>query len=413
MHLHSGQFLNIGLRVSTLATRFIFIFFIAKYLDPASVGYYGIFTATIGYSLYFVGLDFHSYLTREIIKAPKHQRGQMIKGHAALSGIMCFLLIPVTLAFLSQVEWPGYLIWWFFPILLLEYINQECSRLLTTLSEQITASMILFVRQGSWAIASVLLMGFHSSSRNLDTVMALWVISGIVAAAIGVFKVKKLYLGGWLNSIDWQWIKKGILISGVYLLASLALRGITTLDRYWLEDLGGIEMVGAYVLLIGIASTLWALLDAGVFVFAYPMLIKYYNEKKYDDAKNKVNQVILQTLVLSVAFSLFSWIFLPYLLGWIGNRVYIDSINLYPWLLLANILYSLGMAPHYGLYAQGKDKHIIYSQGTSLILFATSIWILSDSFGPMSIVLSLNLSYALIFIWKIAAYFIIMKNVKV
>ena len=48
---------NIGLRFSTLGVRFLLIFFLAKYLDAASVGYYGLFAATVSYALYFVGLD--------------------------------------------------------------------------------------------------------------------------------------------------------------------------------------------------------------------------------------------------------------------------------------------------------------------------------------------------------------------
>ncbi len=38
-NLDRGRVLNIGLRIATLASRFLFIFFLAKYLDSASFGY--------------------------------------------------------------------------------------------------------------------------------------------------------------------------------------------------------------------------------------------------------------------------------------------------------------------------------------------------------------------------------------
>lgn len=408
----SERILNVGLRSATLGTRFLFIFFLAKYLDPASVGYYGLFTAAIGYSLYFVGLDFYTYVTREILKAPNDQRGQMLKGQAALSGVLYVLLFPVGLLFLSQSGWPGQLPWWFFPVLFLEHFNQELFRLMVAMSQQIAASVILFVRQGSWAIASVLLLNFHTPSRNLEAVLALWAIAGVAAAAMGIWKLQQMKMGGWRATVDWAWIKKGIAVSGAFLLATLALRGVNTFDRYWLEALGGIDMVAAYVLLLGVAGTVMTFLDAGVFAYAYPALIQHHHKHEHAQARARVRQVLWQTAILSAAFALVSWLLLPYLLRWIGNPVYIEAAHLYPWLLLATVFNALSMAPHYGLYAQGHDKPIIYSHGASLVFFVASTWLLSDRFGPMAVLLGLNLAFALILVWKSLAYWHACKATK-
>jgi O-antigen/teichoic acid export membrane protein len=262
---NAARMLNIGLHAATLGTRFLFIFFLAKYLDPASVGYYGLFTAAVGYVMYFVGLDFYTYVTREIIKTPVNQRGQLLKSQAALSGLLYLILWPFILVFLLQSGWPGHLVWWFFPILLLEHFNQEMSRFLIAMSEQITASVIQFVRNGSWAMAIVALMTWNTTSRNLDTVMAMWATAGVAAAAIGIWKLRQLRMDGWSAAVNWGWIKKGISVSLAFLIATLALRGMQTIDRYWLDALSGIEMVGAYVILLGVAGTLMTLLDACIF----------------------------------------------------------------------------------------------------------------------------------------------------
>ena len=119
--------------------------------------------------------------------------------------------------------------------------------------------------------------------------------------------------------------------------------------------------------------------------------------------------ILVQTIVFSVAFSLVSWLLLPYLLRWIDNSVYIQSAHLYPWLLLATVLNALGMVPHLGLYAQGQDKPIIYSHGASLVLFIFTTWVLSDHFGTLAVVFGLNLSYALILVWKSVAYLQVCK----
>lgn len=401
--------MNVGLRGVTLGTRFLFIFFLAKYLDPASVGYYGLFTAAVGYALYFVGLDFYTYVTREILKTPNDKRGRMLKDQAALSGLLYLLLLPVAFIFLQQAAWPGYLAWWFFPILLLEHFNQEMSRLLSALSEQITASLALFLRQGSWAIVIVLLMTLEPSSRNLDVVMALWIGAGVASAALSIWKLKKLQMGGWRVPIDWYWIKKGIAVSIAFLVATLAVRGFQTIDRYWLEALGGIEIVAAYTLLIGIAGTLMTFLDAGVFAYTYPALIMHSHRHEHEAAHAKVLKMLFQTLALSVVFGIVSWLLLPYLLDWIDKPAYKNALGLYPWLLAATIINAVGLVPHYALYARGEDKSIVYSHLAALPAFILATWAFSETFAILAVPIGLNVAFFLILLWKSLAYWQLKK----
>lgn len=400
----AGRFLNIGVQGGTLVARFLFIFFLAKYLDPASVGYYGLFTVAVGYSLYFVGLDFYTYVTRELIKVPCEQRGRLLKGQAALSAILYVLFFPAALVLMNYSDWPESLLLWFFPILVFEHFNQEMSRLLNALSEPVTASVVLFIRQGSWALVVVALMAWDPPSRHLQTVMFLWAVAGFAAVVTGAWTVRKLRMGGWRDALDWHWVRSGIAVSAAFLLATLALRGIQTFDRYWLESLGGIEIVAAYVLYFGVAGTLLTFLDAGLFAFTYPVLIKLHNDKETDIAHAKVRQMLGLTILLSGGFACISWLLLPYLLLWIDNPVYSNAINLYPWLLLAMIVNAVGMVPHYALYARGHDRPIIHSHIAALIVFVLITWIFSAQFSTMAVPIGLNFAFAVILAWKTVAY---------
>lgn len=400
----SARLLNIGLRTATLGARFFFIFFLAKYLDPASFGYYGLFTAAVGYAIYFVGLDFYTYVSREILKTPNDQRGHLLKDQAALSSLLYLTLLPIAIVFLYQAKWPGHLAWWFLPILLLEHFNQEISRILTALSEQITASWTLFLRQGSWAIAIVALMALNPNSRHLDAVMALWACSGVTAAAQGIWKLKKLEMGGWNAAVDWKWIKKGVTISTALLVATLALRGFQTIDRYWVAALGGIELVGAYVLLLGVASTLIVFLDAGIFSYTYPALIKHSHNQEHNAARAKVRRMFFQTLVFSAAFGVISWILLPYLLDWVNKPAYKNALGMYPWLLAATIINAFSISPHYALYARGYDRPIIYSQLAALPAFALTTWAFSETQSTLAVPIGLNVAFSVILIWKYYSY---------
>lgn len=410
MASNSARVLNVSLRFGTLVIRFLFVFFLAKYLDAASVGYYGLFTAIIGFALYFAGMDFYIYVSREILRTSDGQRGRMLKGQAALSGLLYLALLPFAAVFLSQADWPAHLVWWFFPILVLEHFNQEVSRLLIVLSKQVTASLILFIRQGSWAIAVVALMSWNADSRNLDVVMALWTCAGIAAAALGSWKLTRLQLGGWREPIDWGWIRKGIAVSAVFLVATLAVRGVQTVDRFWLKDLVDIEMVAAYVLFLGVAGSLMVFLDAAVFFFTYPALISHNHKNENDLARTKVRQMFFQTVAFSAAFAIVSWILLPYLLNWVGNPVYQNALGLYPWVLAATTLNAISMVPHYALYARGRDRPIIWSHIAALPAFALSTWAISQIDPVLAVPASLVTAFGLILAWKTLAYWKIISS---
>jgi len=407
---NSTKLINIGLRGLTLTTRFLFIFFLAKYLDPSMVGYYGLFTVTVGYAMYFVGLDFYTYVSREIVKTPPEQRGQLLKGQMTLSGLLYLVFTPIGLLLILKSGWPLYLVWWFLPILLLEHFNQEVSRLLIALSQQLTSSVILFVRQGSWAIAIIALMYLETDTRNLRTVMWLWASAGVVSACIGIWKIKQLKTQGWQLPVNWAWIKQGIAVSTAFLIATLALRGIQTFDRYWLEAIGSIEIVGAYVLLIGIASTLLTFLDAAVFAFAYPNLIQLNHQNNHTEAKKQVQVLLTQTIVLCAFFSAVSMALMPYLLDWINNPIYQGAAHWYPWLLLAMVINAISMVPHYALYARGIDKPIICSHIAALLGFVVVNLISTNAFGSTAILLGLNSAFLIILVWKGLAYFQLMNN---
>lgn len=407
MSVNASQFdrlVNVILRATTLATRFLFIIFLAKFVDPATVGYYGLFTATVGYAMLFAGLDFYTYATREIVRAPAGARGGMLKAQAILITGLYVAFLPVALLVLTGLGWPPVLLWWFAPILMLEHLNQEISRLLIALSEQITASLVLFLRQGSWAIAMVALMAFVPESRRLQMLFPAWGLAGLAAAALGGWKLWRLDLGGWNLPINWAWVRKGITVSLGFLVATLALRATQTVDRYWLEAMGGVEIVAAYVLYFGIAGAMMVFLDAGVFAFAYPALILLHHEKDHAQAARLLRSVLIQTLGVSAGFAVVSWLVLPYLIAWIGNPVYEAEAGLYPLILVAMIINAIAMVPHYGLYARGVDRPIILAHFAGLAAFVVATWGLSVWLGSRAVPVGVALSFLVILVWKSAAY---------
>ena len=381
------------------------IFFLARFLAPAQLGLYGLLTATIGYSLYLLGFDFYTFTTREVLKRQRHEWGGLLKNQGALSLVLYAIFIPLlSLIFINELL-PWHLAGWFFVLLVLEHINLEIGRLLITVSEQFMASVMLFLRQGTWAIAISALMVVEPTTRSLDFVLGAWTVAGLLAVLAGAYSLAELGIGGWHKKVDWNWIANGLKVSIPLLVATLALRGVFTLDRYWLQSLGGLEIVGAYVLFISIGSTLMSFLDAGVFTFSYPGLISTHQKQQPALFRKNLRLLVIQTVMISVAYAVVSLLLLSPLLNLLGNPLYTAQQYLYPWVLITMILYAFSMVPHYALYAQGIDQPIIHSHIVSFFVFIMTTWLFSQRWPLLAVPLGLCAAFMLILVWKAWAFF--------
>lgn len=369
------------------------------------MGLYGLFTATIGYSGYLLGLDFYTFTTREVLKRERSEWGALLKSQGVLTLMLYAIFLPLlTLIFINGLL-PWRMAGWFFLLLVLEHMNQELNRLLVAISEQLLASIVLFLRSGTWALAVIALMALDPKTRSLDHVFGAWTIGAGGALLVGVIRLAQLRIGGWRKKIDWTWIKNGLRISIKLLVATLAIRAVFTMDRYWIQSLGGLDVVGAYVLFMGIGGTLLAFLDAGVFAFCYPNMISAHSKKNSKLFGCNFRNLTFQTCFFSLAFAVISWLVLPFLLDWIGNPIYAAQKHIYPWLLFAMILNAISMIPHYGLYAQGFDRPIIQSHIAGFIFFVVATWFLSLYFPLVAVPMGLCCAFALILLWKGLAFF--------
>ena len=156
---------------------------LAKFLEPADVGLYGLLSATVSYVLMALGFDFYAYVTRELIAADHRQWASMLRDQTVFYGLTYSALLPLCLL----LFWLGFLPWklavWFFPLLALEHVAQELNRLLVAISEPLWASIVLFVRSGAWAVIAAFWMWLDPGQRTLEFVLGAWAV-GVLAACL-------------------------------------------------------------------------------------------------------------------------------------------------------------------------------------------------------------------------------------
>ncbi|OOF45502.1 hypothetical protein BKK52_12570 [Rodentibacter trehalosifermentans] len=397
---------NISIKGLTLLGKFGLIFYMAKHLLPSDVGTYGLLTVLIFYSLYAVGLDFYTYSTRELVKLDKSEWWKYIKSQLFLILTSYFLFLPIVLVItynILGIDWIPF----FIVLLILEHVNQEISRLLIIFHKNIWANNLNFIRQGLWCFILVLLVETNISELTLEFIFILWSVFNLLALTIGSCLLKKQIIFN-KSCIDFLWLKKGLKVSFLFLMATLCIRAISTIDRIWLEHIDGLTLVGAYSLYVGLTNSLIGFLDSGVFSFIYPKMIKdVHNQTLF---LSHVKKLASHTFIFTILISISLLIITPFLLNWIGKEIYKNYIDMFYIVLIANIIYCLSMIFHYILYSHNKDKQIFFSHLMAMITFfiATSSLILLDINN--SVAYGVLMSFLGLFLVKLYYASIILKK---
>ncbi|MDT3709479.1 MAG: hypothetical protein ROZ65_04985 [Pseudomonadaceae bacterium] len=398
------RLINILLRSGTLLCKFLLVFFLARFLPPEDLGVFGLIVAAIGYSFFLIGFEFYTYSSRELLGVDKGKWFPIIRDQWIFFAISYSLFVPLALLAFGAYFSSWKYVEWFLVLLLLEHTAQELNRLLVVMNEQFMASFVLFLRNGAWAIVAILLMSYVEGARRLDVVFLSWSIGAVAACVLGMSKLLQLDKSAWDRKVDWCWIFRGIKIAFPLLIASLAVRGLFTFDRYWVEAAAGLDILGAYVLFIGIAFSIVSFLDAGVIAFLYPRIVFAAKEQNEQRFKKNMKELAITLVLATGAMTALSLLISPFVLGWIGKDVYIDNLYLLKWLLLAVAIYAASLVPHVGLYAKHCDKAILYSQALGLLVFFVGCFIGVPVFGVIAVVWAMCLSFLVILIWKSAVY---------
>lgn len=376
----------------------------AKFLPVSEFGLYGLLTVSIGYLIYFVGFDFYNFSSRELVSLSPEKWGGIFKAQGVLTLILYLVFVPLSSVLFILGFLPTYLFIWFVSLLLVEHICQEIIRVLIVASSHLAASILIFIRAGVWALVCAIAMVVFPQIRVLEFVLGCWLVGGVVACAIGVACLFQLNIGGWASSVDIGIIKRGVKVALPLLVSTLAMRAIFTVDRYMVEAYGGALILAAYVLFSGIATTLMSLLDAGIFYPAYPKLIKYYDQNKVAEFIKTLIRVFVMVLGTAFAFVVFSGIAIEFVLEWVGKPLFVERLEMFYWILGAIVIYSLGMVPHYGLYAQHRDAEIIWCHSLSLVVFISSGVLLARNGGDFSIPKALCVTFSFMLLWKMAFF---------
>ena len=290
-------------------------------------------------------------------------------------------------------------------LLTFEYVCQEMGRFYPAIREQLFSAALLFLRQAVWVMVLIGLMFYSVEYRDLSYVLIFWGGAGVLAAVVGVYKFRSYGELGWKSSISREWVVLGVKKSLPFFVSTLAFSAMYTLDRFWMQELAGLEAVAAYVLFLSIGGALLTFIDAGIASYAFPVLVKSFRENNVEVFKDEIRKMMFMTLGLIIAYTVAVVFGISFLLKWIGNPVYFKYDYMFPVVMLSVVVKALTNVLHLGLYTRRVDGPIIKSHLWSLVVFVISTS-LAAFYDP---VLAVPIGYAsaqiFILAWKGGAYY--------
>ena len=392
--------INLGLRGLSMLAKFLLVIYIGKYLSVDGLGEYGLFVTTITIAIYFLGLDFYTYNTREILAKEKNERLPLIRDQFIFHLLVYVVVLPLLLTvFAFGLVETKYIVY-FYLILIFEHLSQELYRLYTTLQKPIFANVLLFFRTGLWVYIVVALWYFNvRGTMNLQTVWYGWVIGSLASIVIGIIYLKKDYNFKTLTEkIDWIWIKRGLKVSLPFFIGTLAYKVIEFSDRYMIEYYMTKADVGIYTFFGSIANVIFTITFTLVIMVYYPKLIETYQTKK--EHKVIVKTFFYKTALVSLITSIIISLLIYPILDYMGKKEFINSIEVLWLLIFATIILNISLIPHYILYAMQRDIIIRDITLIGAIINIVLNMILIKEYGLIGAALSTIIAFLFIMIKK-------------
>ncbi|MBR0875135.1 polysaccharide biosynthesis C-terminal domain-containing protein [Bradyrhizobium tropiciagri] len=391
------------LRGLTLASRFLLSLLLARMLLPEEFGEYGLFTAILAYALLGMGLEFYSYMYREMVPAPPERRVQIIADEMAL-GAVSF----VAIAFLAGFAVLGGLLsvsstLWLLLILATDHVSLEATRFLVISSRPIKAYMTVFLRGGVWVYVLAALMYFVPSTRTLETVLIAWALGGLSAVVFAAVVMSNLPWSGLKGrSTDWAWVRNGLRVARPFMIASAGAQLLTYVDRFIIDHFQGRETLGLYTFYSTIAIGLLSL-GASVSHQYLPKVIEGYNESPQAYRASLRTFFVALSGVMAAVVAISGLAMKP-LLSLAGLDAYAASVSVF-WLMLPGVLLrGIADVPSYAVYSAGDDKSLLYCNIASAAVSIALNFLLIPTLGIHGAALSSTVASASLFcgLWYLA-----------
>lgn len=377
--------LNVSIRGGTALGRSVLIIFLAKFLPASELGKFGVFVATIMICVLLSSFEFNKYMYRELFAHDAGARARILGSHVKTVAFLYFLSAPLFyFVFTYGLVSRDYILY-FYSVLLLVLVSLELEALLVVLGNQLLSSAVFFTQTSLWVFFVIPAIYFFPDYRTLEFIYLSWIGGACLSILIALFFLKSSDVKISFEGMGADWIRNGLKKSAIFLLSSILLKLLLTIDRFAMEHYSTAELVGSYVFYISIVMGVFNFLEPAVFSFIYPKLLRFYKENDRIAYVAAHKELIYSTLAGVVVLAISLSYLVPYIVNVLDLTAYKKNLSSLWLLILASAAYMLGFIPHYILYSRGQFKWLSYANATALAVFLISACFLSMD-SPISVV---------------------------
>lgn len=374
------KLLNAALRITPVFLKFVVIILFAEVLSLEDYGFFNLVVTSVTIGIYVLGLDFYYFSNREIIieKTKRHQY--------VFSSIVVYLIIYVIFYFFLVLLTPSGLadrglVNNVAFLIISEHLNQECYRTMICLKKVLHANIIFFFRTSSWTllVIYIVLFGEFQDTPILD-VLNYWIIANIFAIlAVLIYIVFcKNRVNFTLFFLDRDFIARGLKLTRWVFLGTILLKATEYSSRYITEIfLGNTDTaIFTYYATIAIAMNLY--INTVVTSFEYPALVETVSTPLFYKQLSLFNLKIRQHVLFSGILILLLGYFVTKELS---KPAYLNNYWILPIMAIGVSFMNLSLGNHFNLYANKKDKSIMWINIISGVITILTTSILIKSYG--------------------------------
>lgn len=381
---HYEQLLATALRVATLGIRFGLMFYLAKILSLTEFGLFGLYWASIQLAASLIPLDVYAQTTRMLLSDRNISLDGVSKHFGFLVlAILVFGPIVGCLAFTVAGD-VGYLLMLLFALHLpIEVLATDMGRLLVPLGYPLQSNIILFIRSACWVLPYVVLVEFGLIASDLDLVVVSWLIGSLLSAFIGAGVLYKIFERRFTLDFDFTWIKKALLASSLFLLATLMFRLLLGVDRFLVNWRLGVEAVGIYSLYASVALGVLALVESGVSAWHYPSLVSAIRAKDSLMTRRRLKSFLVQNSIACVGLVLSIAVAFPIAINLFLDDIFMNHIEGFYLMVVGVAFYCLSMPFHYCIYAVERDYLFVFIYGVSGVFMGVWAFFYMADYGVL------------------------------
>lgn len=350
---------SIMLRALLLLGKFAFIIALARYTDPATVGVYALLVTIVTIAIYVIGLEIHTFTTREIVSHEDDGRGaEHIQSHLLTVSGTFLVALPVIYGlalFLGIAGKFNFVL--LAAILWCECLGQELGRYLMVMMRPVASNLLQFIRGAAWMPIPLVALLTMPPAHTIDIIMWSWLAGAGAACGFGLWKIR-----GFL--MRWQryrliWLGEAFLSARHYFVVALLTQVQYYSDRFIIQRAMGESSVGIYSFYQSFANTMMAFVQTGVIAVLLPRLLRAAKQDDREIERNTLKTMLNWSMILALSISCTLIMGMPFLLKQIQKAAYAGALPAFYILLFGNLMLIAGIVVHCGLYARHRDADLM------------------------------------------------------